>query len=44
MSIVIVAYYKDAKKNPKYEHKITEQRFDVNYLRDKNKRSCKLSV
>ena len=32
---VIIAYYKDAKKNPKYKNKITTQRFDLDYLKSK---------
>ncbi len=30
---VIIGYYVDADKNPKYENKITNQRFDVEYLK-----------
>jgi hypothetical protein len=32
---VILGYYKDAKKNPSYEHKITDQEFDYNYLKER---------
>ena len=30
---VIVAYYKSASRNPDYKDKITDQRFDIDYLR-----------
>ncbi len=32
---VIIAYYNDAVQSSKYEKKITEQRFDTNYLKSK---------
>ena len=32
---VIIAYYADARRNPRYENKITSQTFDVPYVRDK---------
>lgn len=31
---VIIGYYVEAERNPKYENKITNQRFDTNYLKD----------
>jgi DNA-dependent RNA polymerase auxiliary subunit epsilon len=34
---VIVAYYIDAKRNKRYRHKITNQRFDINYIREQIK-------
>lgn len=30
---VIIAYYKSASKNPDYKNKITNQRFDIDYLK-----------
>src|SRR3989344_6161045 len=30
---VIIGYYDDAIRNPEYKNKITEQRFDINYIR-----------
>lgn len=32
---VIIAYYSDARRNPRYENKITNQTFDISYIRDK---------
>ncbi|PHJ14032.1 hypothetical protein IM41_03165 [Fervidobacterium sp. SC_NGM5_G05] len=32
---VIIAYYVEAVKNPKYQNKITVQKFDTNYIKDK---------
>jgi len=32
---VIIAYYVDAVKNPHYNNKITKQRFDIIYIKDK---------
>jgi hypothetical protein len=32
---VIIAYYADAVRNERFENKITHQRFDLNYVRDK---------
>ncbi len=34
---VIVAYYSDAERSRRYRHKITNQRFDINYIRDQIK-------
>lgn len=34
---VIVAYYEDAKKSERYRHKITNQRFDIRYLKEQIK-------
>ncbi len=34
---VIVAYYKDAERSPRYRHKITNQRFDIDYIREQIK-------
>jgi hypothetical protein len=31
---VIIAYYKDAEKNPRFDNKITNQRFDTNYIKE----------
>jgi len=31
---VIIGYYKDAEKSQRYRHKITNQRFDIEYIRD----------
>jgi len=31
---VIIGYYKHAEKSPRYTHKITNQRFDIQYIRD----------
>lgn len=31
---VIIAYYSDAKRSKRYRHKITNQRFDVDYVRE----------
>jgi hypothetical protein len=35
---VIISYYKDAVKNPQYKNKITEQRYDTQYIRDEIKK------
>lgn len=35
---VIIAYYNDASQSTKYDKKITEQIFDINYLRDQIKK------
>lgn len=32
---VIIGYYVSAEKNPKYENKITNQKFDIQYIKDK---------
>jgi len=34
---VIIAYYNDAKRSTRYRHKITNQRFDINYIREQIK-------
>lgn len=34
---VIIAYYSDAKRSTRYRHKITNQRFDINYIREQIK-------
>lgn len=34
---VIVAYYNDAERSTRYRHKITKQRFDINYIRQQIK-------
>lgn len=34
---VIIGYYKDAERSPRYRHKITNQRFDIKYIRDEIK-------
>jgi hypothetical protein len=31
---VIISYYKDAKKNPDYRNKITEQKYNISHVRD----------
>ncbi|MEO0091101.1 MAG: hypothetical protein ABIK61_00080 [candidate division WOR-3 bacterium] len=35
---VIIAYYCDAKRSTKYRHKITDQRFDINYVQEQIKK------
>lgn len=32
---VIICYYKSAEKSLRYEHKITNQRFDNEYIKEK---------
>lgn len=34
---VIIAYYSDAKRSTRYRHKITNQRFDIDYIREQIK-------
>ncbi|PIZ66991.1 hypothetical protein COY13_04325 [Candidatus Roizmanbacteria bacterium CG_4_10_14_0_2_um_filter_36_35] len=34
---VIIAYYSDAKRSKRYRHKITNQRFDIDYIREQIK-------
>ena len=34
---VVVAYYNDAKRSTRYRHKITNQRFDIDYIREQIK-------
>ncbi|MEK6646005.1 MAG: hypothetical protein AABY84_04960 [Candidatus Firestonebacteria bacterium] len=34
---VIIAYYNDAERSKKYRHKITNQRFDIDYIREQIK-------
>jgi hypothetical protein len=35
---VIVAYYSDAERSKRYRHKITNQRFDINYIKEQIKK------
>lgn len=35
---VVIAYYKDADKNPRFENKITNQRFDFEYIKEEVKK------
>jgi len=35
---VIISYYRDAAKNPKYKNKITDQRYDTSYIKDEIKK------
>src|SRR3989338_4605468 len=34
---VIIAYYSDAKRSTRYKHKITNQRFDIDYIKEQIK-------
>lgn len=34
---VVIAYYSDAKRSTRYRHKITNQRFDIDYIREQIK-------
>ena len=34
---VIIAYYSDAERSTRYRHKITNQRFDIDYIREQIK-------
>lgn len=34
---VIIAYYRDARRSKRYRHKITNQRFDIDYIREQIK-------
>jgi len=34
---VVIAYYNDAERSTRYRHKITNQRFDIDYIREKIK-------
>ena len=35
---VVITYYSDASRNTKYEHKITNQRFDLKHIGEEIKR------
>lgn len=37
---VIISYYHDAKRNENYDNKITEQRFDINHIKEQLEKLC----